>query len=58
MDKMSIIIIFIVAVVAGILATIFDARANAVMSADKAKRLTDKILYDMISGNLRKGVRI
>jgi hypothetical protein len=58
MDKMSIIIIFIVAVVAGILATIFDARNNTVMSANKAKRLTDKIRKENLDLSLSEAINM
>lgn len=56
MDKIAIIIILIVAVFAAILMTIFDSKVNSVMSADKAKRLTEKIRRENLNLSLTKAI--
>ena len=56
MNKMSIIILLIVAVIAGIVATIIDANANSVINADKAKRLTDKIRKENLNLSLTEAI--
>ena len=58
MDKIAVIILFIVAVFAGILATIFDSRKNSVISADKAKRLTDKIRKENFDLSLSEAINM
>ena len=58
MDKIPIIIILIVAVFAAILAAILDSKSNSVISADKAKMLTDKIRRDNLNLSLARAINM
>ena len=58
MDKIPIIIILIVAVFAAILAAILDSKSNSVISADKAKMLTDKIRKDNLNLSLARAINM
>lgn len=57
-DKIPIIIILIVAVFAAILAAILDSKSNSVISADKAKKLTDKIRRDNLNLSLARAINM